>query len=180
MSIAQRLQSAKDDRHLSQGEGEEVTEIPLNSYVLAKYPSGAMGNKPPSKLHTQWRGPFKVVNVQGSAYSIQNLITGQCQTLHISMLKPFYYDPALTDPANVALADKQLFIVERVLRHFGDPKKKRTLIFEVKWVGMDETTREPWSHLRDNILLHEYLFNHRDKKLKTLIPKHHRNRLHEA
>jgi len=45
--------------------------------------------------------------------------------------------------------------------------------FLVKWVGMDENFNRwlPWKELRNNSVLHKYLFDH---GLNKLIPKEHR------
>jgi hypothetical protein len=179
ISIAQKLQAEKDEDHLkSLSSGEEVSSYKVGSYVLVKYPDSGMGNKPPTKLHTPWRGPFKVVNAQGSTYTVQNLISQQCMTLHVSMLKEFVYDPQHTDPQNVALADKQHFIVEKVLEHYGNPKRLRSLFFKVKWVGFERTTRESYNLLRDNEVLHDYL--RKTPKLRSIIPKKYVNQARQA
>jgi hypothetical protein len=104
-----------------------------------------MGNKPPSKLHCQWRGPLRVVNNIGSKYVLQDLITKKLEDVHVSLLKQFHYDSAYTDPEQVALTDKQMFVIEQIEAHKGDPKKRSTLPFKVKWAGESEATWAPWS-----------------------------------
>jgi hypothetical protein len=171
IDIARDLQSKKDAHHLASKEGDEKddpTEFEIDSFVLARYPETAMGKRPPTKLHTSWRGPYRVVNRQGSAYALQDMHTLKTFNVHVSLLKKYFSGSKKTDAQATALADKQFFIVEKVLSHHGDTRYKSLLTFQVKWEGSDETTREPWSHLRNNVKLHEYLAS--KPKLRSLIP----------
>ena len=61
-------------------------------------------------------------------------------------MKEFLYDPAVTDPTDIARRDNLEFYVERVISFVGDIRKASSLIFLVKWLGYDEThnTHEPW------------------------------------
>jgi len=54
---------------------------------------------------------------------------------HVSELKRFLYDPEHTDPAHVAMIDRREFVIESILDHRGDPSKKKTLEFLVRWTG---------------------------------------------
>jgi hypothetical protein len=172
IATAQDLQKQKDDMHMQSKVADEYTEYPMNSYVLVKYPPSAMRNKAPSKLLTPWRGPLRVINSIGSKYTLQDLVTGKTEDVHVSLLKPFIYEEAHTDPATVALADKGMFWVERILRHRGNPRgPKGQLSFEVKWIGHPNPTWEPWKNVIHNIKLHEYLSQN---NLQMLIPLQHR------
>ncbi len=179
LNIAVNLQKKKDMEHLRSFNGIP-TEFPLNSYVLVQYPKTAFGHKPPTKLHAQWKGPYRVVNFVGPVYTLQNLVTMKNQDVHVSLLKAFEYDPEYTDPAKVALTDKQHFLVEAIRSHSGDFTRKQTLKFLVKWEGYPESqnTFLPWASLRDNEVLHEYL--RRDPKLISNIPKDYRTEQDDA
>jgi len=93
--------------------------------------------------------------------------------MDISRLSPFTFDDNTIDPRLIANRDYQVFDVECILEHSGDPKRKSSLDFLVKWAGMDDTFNRwlPWKELVNNSLLHKYLFQH---NLSKLIPKHHR------
>ena len=90
---------------------------------------------------------------------------------HVKDLHPFRYDATTTDPMEVARSDKQLFIVDAIISHTGTPKLKSNMTFKVKWQGYeghpDEYQDLPWSELRTNSVLHDYL---REHGMKTLIP----------
>ena len=47
----------------------DLTVFPIGSYVLVKQ------EHPPTRLHTKWKGPFRVVSFEGSEYVLANLIT---------------------------------------------------------------------------------------------------------
>jgi hypothetical protein len=150
------------------------TEYPIGSYVLALYPENRMGRLPPTKFHTQWKGPMQIINHIGSKYTVRNLVTGKLEDYHISSLKAFTSDNEHTNPEEVAQKDYRTWITESILDH--RPKKRRNrllrsqLEFLVKWQGYpsEENTWEPWCNLRRNSLVHEYL---RNKRMAYLIPK---------
>ncbi len=174
ISIAQSFQKETDVKNLKKRGGQEEadeTVFPVNSYVLVRYPHTALGHKPPTKLHSPWRGPLRVVNRIGSIYTLQDIVTMKLEDVHVTLLKPFVYDETQTDPAKVAMTDKQYFVVEAIRKHKGNPQKRSTLKFLVKWKDHDETknTWEPWSGLRTNAILHEYLKSH--KTLQHLVPE---------
>ena len=61
-----------------------------------------------------------------------------------------------------------MYIVKRIISHKGDKKLRGKMTFRVKWEGDEQVTTEPYSLLRDNEKLHEYL---RKKNITALIPK---------
>jgi hypothetical protein len=172
IDIALTLQKKKDNEHLRLFDGIP-TEFPINSYVLIQYPKTSFGHKPPTKLHAPWQGPYRVVNFVGSVYTVQDLVKFKNRDVHVSLLKPYYFDPEYTDPAKVALTDKQNFLVEAIRKHSGTISNKSTLQFEVKWEGYPETenTMLPWKELIHNERLHDYL---RRENLLPWIPQDYR------
>ena len=50
-------------------------------------------------------------------------------------MKPFLYDPAITNPLDVASHDYMEFFVEAILDHTGNIKRKTDLKFLVSWLG---------------------------------------------
>jgi hypothetical protein len=88
-------------------------------------------------------------------------------------LRQFNYDKARTNPRDEGLKDNQTWDVEQVLSHKGSFKNKSSLQFKVKWEGFSDkfSSTLPWSELRDNIKLHEYM---RSINQEKFIPEHFR------
>jgi hypothetical protein len=163
IEVAQATQLAHDAYHVSSYE-PGFTEFPVNSYVLLNHPEGRA-----SKMSMTKRGPYRVVNIQGSQYTIQDLVT----EVNISNLSPFNYDATRTDPKEVAMHEQGQFYVERILAHRGDKNRRKTMEFLVRWkdLGPARDSWEPYSELRDNEFLIQYL---KDNKMKSLINKQHK------
>ena len=91
--------------------------------------------------------------------------------LHSSRVHPFF--GTLNDAKRVSMVDKEEFLVEEIITHRGDIKRKTSLEFLVRWQGYSEkdNTWEPWSKLKDNAVLHEYL---RKNGLSKLLPASHK------
>ena len=154
--------------HVSAKQQQSPTEFPINSYVLVHYRSGS----PPTRLHTAWRGPMKVVSGSNSRYTLYDLITTRENEYHVSDMKRFLYDPLLVDPVDVALRDRMEFFVESITDHQGGLTRS-TIEFFVEWKDSPESenTWEPYTNLRDSEVLHDYL---KLKGLHRLINKQHR------
>lgn len=171
--IAQQRQINKDIKHVEVKTLEKYKEFPVNSYVTVSYPDGAMGPRPPSKLHTQRKGPMRVVRFELANYTLRDLIDSSEHNVHVSRLAPFLYDPTRTDPAVIAAADNEEDFVDRILEHSGSPSRKSDMDFLVRWSGYDESHDMwiPWKELRLNPALHTYL---RENNMASIIPKEHR------
>ena len=174
MQIAEQRQLARDDVHVTKHAVEEVSSYQPNTFVLVSYPDGAMGPRPPSKLHTNLRGPLRVISNTGPHYKLYNMVENKEETHHIKTLHPYLYDPQNgLQPSDVALKDTGEFRVESIVKHVGDPKRKSEMDFLVRWMGYDDSHNLwlPWASLRNNPKLHEYLTG---QDLQRLIPKEHR------
>ena len=165
LKVAAKELLRTDQLHLQQKDKLERREFLPNSYVLVHYRTGL----PPTRLHTHWRGPMKVISGVKSRYTLLDLITGKEKDFHVSDMKPFVFDSAVTDPLDVARRDHMEFFIEKILDHRGNIKKRTELEFLVKWLGYSESedSWEPYANLRDSDQLHTYL---RSKKLLKLIP----------
>jgi transposase InsO family protein len=154
--------------HVSTKQQRTHTEFPINSYVLVHYRSGS----PPTRLHTSWRGPMRVVSGSNSRYTLYDLITNKEKEYHVSDMKQFLYDPNYVDPVDVARRDHMEFFVESIVSHRGNLNRS-AIEFLVKWRDYPESENswEPYSSLRDNAILHDYL---KLKNLHRLINKQHR------
>jgi len=157
-------------------------DFAINSFVLVQYENE--GHRPPSKLHTQLRGPLQVKERVWDEekqqftdfFLLLNLVNNKLEEFHIKNMRPFLYDEAVTNPVEVALADTQAWIVDKILDHRGTlslkaPKSRLTFLVRWKGFGDEANTWEPWSGLRNNKALHDYLI-HLDKK--AMIPLQYR------
>jgi transposase InsO family protein len=148
------------------------TDYAPGSFVIVKYLEGA----PPTRLHTVWKGPLRVLGGTNPVFSLLNLITNKEKDYHVTDMKPFLFDPLHTSPIDVARKDYMEFFVESILKHSGHRNSKKTqLRFYIKWLGYedDRNTWEPYANIRDMTVCHEYLrahgmANHIPKKFTTV------------
>ena len=166
MSKARDIFKQSDELHMAHFPKQKPTEFKHGSHCLVKYRKGSA----PTRLHTQWKGPLKVLNNDKSEYLLLDLVTNKEKAYHASDMKPFHFDPLLVNPLDIARRDYLEFFVETILEMTGNPKRCTDLQFLVKWVGYDDSynSYEPWKNLRDLSVLHEYLTSN---NLTRLIPK---------
>ena len=88
--------------HMTTKEQNMHKEYLLNSYVLLHYRTGL----PPTRLHTNWEGPMRVIKGLNSRYTLLDLITGKEKDYHVSDMKPFVFDSASVDPLDIARRDQ--------------------------------------------------------------------------
>ena len=115
---------------------------------------------------------MRVVSGSNSRYTLYDLITNKEKEYHVSDMKQFLYDPNLIDPVDVARRDHMEFFVESIVSHRGNLNRS-TIEFLVKWRDYPESENswEPYSNLRNNEILHDYL---KLKNLHRLINKQYR------
>ena len=77
--------------HLTTKEQNKHTEYAIGSYVLVHYRTCL----PPTRLHTSWKGPMKVIKGLNSRYTLLDLVTGKEMDFHVSDMKPFVFDSAV-------------------------------------------------------------------------------------
>ncbi len=155
---AQRMEKEHHEQHVATDSGLR-TEFQVGSYVLKRYPESAFGSGKPSKQHMNYTGPYKVYAVHKGVYTLldekNNRFLEPC-TVHL--LAPYVYDKTRVNPLEVRLKDTEdIWLIEQIVGHTGKFTDKSTLKFEVKWIGFEKTSLEPWNGLCDNIILHNYL-----------------------
>ena len=165
LHIAINTLEKRDEDHMATKQHIQPTVFPINSYVLVDYV-----DQPPTTLHAPLEGPLRVISSNNGQYILQNLVTDKLVEYHVSRLRPFYYDDENL-PQLTANKDAQQWDVDFIVDHAGDSSHRKELFFRVRWLGHDELsdTWEPYSNLRHNTKLHDYL---RANKLKKLIPKY--------
>ena len=180
LQLAQEVQVSLDKKHVTErtlAQKANQTEFRENSYVLVSYPDKGLGPKPPNKALTPNAGPFQVVRSRndGNEYELKNLVTGKTVLEPVSRMRTFHYDKERTNPMAEAIKDglssgSALFLVEQVIGHRGGGRKQAlsTLEFSVKGIGIAKPFYVPWSNVRHNILVHEYMRKH--ESLVRYIP----------
>jgi hypothetical protein len=150
----------------------ELSEFPVNSYVLVEY-KNPFRKGPKSKLLPYRKGPMRVINFIGSKYVLQDLVTKRNKNYHVKRLSPFAFDPDQHNPFDYALRDQtEWFHVEKIIHMRGNPDgPKGSLSFKVKWVNEDKMTWEPWKTVRNTKALKDYLSTHRKENVRNLLPQ---------
>ena len=107
-----------------------------------------------------------------NTYSLQNLVSKKDFKVNINRIHPFLFDTERVNPQDVAAHDVDEYIVEAILSHSGDFKKKNSLLFQVRWLGYapKDDTWEPWKNVMHVDKLHTYL---RSIDQEIMKPKYH-------
>jgi len=156
---AQRAQLIKDNLHLNKDVKQNRTTFVEGTYVLVdRYPPHTDWSKK-SKLQTRWLGPYLITKRNEDWYTLRNLVTSNEETYHVTQIKIFNYDKNKVDPVKLAFKQNDEYIVDAIISHEGNLTKLDEVKFRVRWkdfTALDDTM-EPWSNLKQNSKLHEYL-----------------------
>jgi hypothetical protein len=147
----------KQSDHLHNASKSTVikTAYLLGSYVLVKYRNSSDLYHAPTRLHTFWKGPLRVISNVLSEYLLLDSITNKEKTYHVTDMKPFIFDPLNENPTDIARREYLEYFIEKILKMAGDVKKVSTLDFKVKWLEYDNTYNLwlPWKDLREATIL---------------------------
>jgi hypothetical protein len=163
--------NVQNEKHIQNSRNKKrkryETEFEINDYVLTKYEQrdGVKPHAPPTKLHPNLRGPFKVISKTHrrslpTIYTCQHLATNKLEDFHVTNLQPFYFDEEKVNPMEISLTDDESFLVEKILKHkFSDKNKKlkSNLQFLIKWKGFKEPTWEPWTNTKKLEIVHVHI-----------------------
>ena len=165
--LTREIQEKEDQIHLN-SLSEPITQFQIGSFVLVQRREGI-----PSRLHTKWLGPMKILSNENSEYRLLNLITTKEKIYHAQHMRKFIFNPLVVDPSDVARRDYLEYFVERIENHRGNPKRVSTMEFLVKWSTYDtqHNSWEPYANLRKTTQLHDYLHTN---NLPSLIPQEFR------
>ena len=114
--------------HMTHKKQLQHTVYQPETYLLVPYRTG----HPPTRLHTFWRGPMRVISGSNSRFTLYDLISHVEKEYHVSDMKPFLFDPLRVEPLDVARHDYMEFYIENILEHRGDLQRKTSLEFLVK------------------------------------------------
>jgi ribosomal protein L21E len=122
ISKAQTLQKEQNDKHMSTI-SNKLTIFNIGDMVLVDYPPDQLKPGPPSKLMTNRLGPMEIVGKTDNNmfYTLKDITNNKSEdTIHVTRLHTFYYDPIRTDPRQIANRDTQEFDIDEILEHTGD------------------------------------------------------------
>jgi hypothetical protein len=95
---------------------------------------------------------MKIVEVvRNVIYKCNDLVSGKLTDFHFDRLRIVnVIDEMVREADLVVLAtnDKDEFVVEKILSHRGNPKRKATLEFLIRWKGYDES-EDTWLRFPD-------------------------------
>ena len=94
-----KLQS---DQHKVVENDADVTDYPINSYVLYTSPMGRN-----NKFLPRHRGPYQVKGRKHSVYFIEDIVLGKQIRTHVHNLRPFLFNPNQVNPIEVAQQNEQ-------------------------------------------------------------------------
>ncbi len=161
---------SEHEKH-SNSKGTLRTVHAIGTWVYIDYPKSHFGSGAPSKLMPNRMGPHQVTERNGDEYTIFNATLGKSDRVHVTRLHPAKFDPLRSSPEEFNVLDKQMYIIESILKHKGSfvPTSRRSNKFLVHWKGFLETeaTWEPWKNVCKTVQLHDYL---RSKGLEKHIP----------
>lgn len=172
INIARKNLTKHDEVHMNTEPTAELTEYPVNSYVLVQHRHNSLRKGPKSKLLPYRKGPMRVVNSNGSKYTLQDLVTKRNKDYHVTRLVQFNFDAEKQDPLKYALKDETtLFLVDKISHIRGNPKgPKKGLQFKVHWHNDPVTTMEKWRTVRNTEALQKFLMNHKNEAVRQLLP----------
>ena len=138
--ISRQLQS---DQHKVVENDAEITDYPINSYVLYTPPMGRI-----NELLPKHKGPYQVRGQKQSIYIIEDLVLGKQIKTHVHNLRPFIFSPTRVNPIDIAQQNEQEFMVRDIIAHRGDHHRRSSMEFLVRC-----NSWEPYK-----VLMHENLF----------------------
>jgi hypothetical protein len=115
--------------------------LPLHSYVIVEYTEGYI--RKPNKLALNFKGPYKIVNINQDRYTLLNLLNDKTTTTHRSHIRPYTTNKHVS-PEQVTQNMAMEFTLESIQNIKGTKNKnnryKRTdLQFLIWWERYDES-----------------------------------------
>jgi hypothetical protein len=154
ISASREHQSEVLEEYLSKTP-DQPDSFSIGDFVAISYPE-----RPPHKLAPRWRGPMIVTAVHNNIYDCIDIISQNILKIDFDRLK--LYRVERCEPLWVAAVDKEEYVVDSIVDHTGDPRRKSTLFFRVHWAGYEpeEDSWLPLNRVKDLAALTIYLAAH--------------------
>ena len=180
LSTAARVQEEKDRRHmLERTRDVAVTIFPPGTWVKAMHPPSTFGWRAPNKLAAPWRGPYQVLSRSKGQYELRDPALPDTLWISEHLLEIYNVDKDHSTPVQVAIDDRNMSFIEKVIDVKGFWKKRSSILLFIKWA--DETTPQwyPWnSTFLHNEHVHDF-FMKKGGPWKSLVPKNYREQFEQ-
>ena len=117
----------------------DMTVATQNTYQPGDYilwdPKEYSQQKLATKLTMNYSGPYEVLEQVKNDITCKHLVTGAIKIFHVSRVKPFFGDELTARDA--ALRDHDQHEVDSILAHKGNPLKRSSMSFLVKFADGD-------------------------------------------
>jgi hypothetical protein len=114
MERARKIIQESDSKHTATALAKVPTTFLPGTYVLGKYCNSSDLCPAPTRLHTYWQGPLKVISNVLSEYLLLDLIKDKQKPYHVSDMKPSVFDPLNVDPLDIARSDYLEFFIKKI------------------------------------------------------------------
>ena len=112
---------------------------------------------------------MQVVKTNRNQYYLLDLVTNTIIDRHISYLKPFRCNSDKITPFEVAIRDRQEYIVDKIVAHrlmnnYTGDKNRTSYEFKIRWLGYNacDDTWLPWENVSQLAAMDKYLLEHGD------------------
>ena len=131
--VAKKVQEKEQQGRWKADPDAGLNQYCVGDFVLKRVDPGKFKQ---FKLQPNFSGPFEVVEVYKADISVKNLITGGIVTYHMDDLKPFF--GSAKEAFELAMRDNDQHEVDVILSYRGDPLKRTTTEFLVRFADGDE------------------------------------------
>jgi len=132
----------------------------VGDYVLLSYPS-----RPPTKLAGLYRGPLIIHRqLHPDIYEVLDLITDRIYEVHVSRMHLLTVSSSVDrmDVLRLAGLDHHELVVDSIVDHRGNPRRRNRMEFLVRWKGFEpaDDTWESYQVVKDLQALDVYSREH--------------------
>ena len=98
------IEKATSLREVSDNQRLSNHDLPLSDYAPGTLVLIQYAKQPPTRLHTKWFGPMRVISNDKSTHTLLDLLTKKERQIHVTRIKEFLFSPS-ADPFDIARRD---------------------------------------------------------------------------